>query len=39
MLTKTEARNLLYRVMSFIPEGEAIISLDDIYYTMTRFRE
>jgi len=37
MLTKTEARNLLYRVMSFIPEGEAIISLDDIYYTMTRF--
>jgi len=37
MISKTDARNLLYKVMSFIPEGEAILSLDDTYYTMTRF--
>jgi len=37
MISKTEARTLLYKVLSFIPEGDAILSLNDTHYTMTRF--
>ncbi|MFC1554834.1 TldD/PmbA family protein [candidate division KSB1 bacterium] len=37
MITKDETRSLFYRVLSLIPDGDAIISLNDTYYTMTRF--
>ena len=37
MISTADARNLFFRILSLIPEGDAVVSLDDTFYTMTRF--